>query len=228
MKAILLSVEKNDFNFNNQLQTWEKQGFNLLRALNMNEAIELSCKNNLTAVGINADNINYLPQLTILRDCINIPIYVMTSNFSYDECFKVVEAGADVYMQWNELGAISLQMFNLFKRVFKSKYKEKAPDIVGNADITIYPEYRRVFVNDTEINLRKKEFNILCYLTVNKDKVLTFEQIILNVWGEEYGTEEHRLLWNQMSNLKKKLSDVSDKYEYIESIKGVGYKFKSN
>ncbi len=75
----------------------------------------------------------------------------MTSNFSYDECFKAVESGADVYMQWNELGAISLQMFNLFN-----------------------------------------------------------------------------LLWNQMSNLKKKISDVSDKYEYIESIKGVGYKFKSN
>ena len=96
MKAFLLSVEKNDFNFSNQLKTWEKQGFNLLRALNMNKAIELSCKNNLTAVGINADNINYLPQLTILRDCISIPIYVMTSNFSYDECFKAVESGADV------------------------------------------------------------------------------------------------------------------------------------
>ena len=66
MKAILLSVEKNDFNFNNQLQMWEKQGFNLLRALNMNEAIELSCKNNLTAVGINADNTEGLYKYTYL------------------------------------------------------------------------------------------------------------------------------------------------------------------
>jgi len=168
MKTILLSVEKDDFNFNNQLQTWEKQGFNLLQALNMNEAIELSCKTNLTAIGINADNVNYLPRLTILRDCINIPIYVMTSNFSSDECFKAVKSEADVYMQWNELGAISLQMFNLFKRIFKSKYKKNIPNVIGNADITIYTEYRRVFVNDTEINLRKKEFDILCYLTVNK------------------------------------------------------------
>ena len=119
-----------------------------------------------------------------------------------------------LYMQWNELGAISLQMFNLFKRVFKNKCKEKAPDIVGNADITIYPEYRRVFVNDTEINLRRKEFDILYYLTVNKGKVLTFEQIILNVWGEEYGTEEHRLLWNQMSNLLLQVRKIYNKSKF--------------
>jgi len=149
MKAILLSIEKENFNLDDDLKMWKKQGFDLLGTLNVNETTKLSCEDGLITVGI-------------------------------------------------------------------------------NADINIYPEYRQVFIGDTEILLRKKEFDILYYLAVNKNKVLTFEQIILKVWGEEYYIGNHHAVWNQISNLKKKIADVSDKCDYIECVKGVGYKLKSN
>ncbi len=146
MKAILLFIEKENFNLDDNLELLKRQGLDLLGTLNVKEKTKFCYEDNLIGLGI-------------------------------------------------------------------------------NANMNIYPEYRKVFINNTEINLRKKEFDILYYLAMNKGRVLTFEQIISNVWGEEYGTKEHRLLWNQMSNLKKKISVVSGKCEYIESIKGVGYKF---
>jgi len=226
MKEILLSVERDDFNFGTLLRAWEKQGFNLLRASNMNEAIKLARKTNLIAVIINADNINYLPQLAILRDCINILIYIMTSNFSSAECIESFKLGADVYTQWCNLETAALQMFVLYKRISQNNVKEINFRFIENGGIYIYPDYRKVFLNDNEINLRKKEFDILYYLVNNKGKVITFEQIYSQIWGEEYSIKEHHLLWNQVSNLRKKISDVSGGREYIECIKGVGYRFK--
>ncbi len=149
MKALLLSIEKENFNLDDNLELLKKQGLDLLGSLNIKERTKLYYKDNLIGVGI-------------------------------------------------------------------------------NADINIYPEYRQVFVNDTEIYLRKKEFDILYYLAVNKNKVLSFEQIISTVWGEEYCIGGHHAIWNQISNLKKKIADVSGKCDYIECIKGVGYKLKSN
>ncbi len=149
MKALLLSVEDENFNLNDNLELLKKQGLDLLGTLNVNEKTKFCYKGNLIGVGI-------------------------------------------------------------------------------TADMDIYPEYRKVVINNTEIDLRKKEFDILYYLALNKGRVLTFEQIILNVWGEEYCKDEHYLLWNQIKNLRKKITDVSGKCEYIECIKVVEYKFNSN
>ncbi len=149
MKALLFSVEKENFNLDDNLELLKNQGLDLLGTLNVKEKNILRCEDNLIGIGI-------------------------------------------------------------------------------NADMNIYPEYRKVIINNIEIDLRKKEFDILYYLAINKGRVLTFPQIISNVWGEEYCKNDHYLLWNQIKNLRKKIVDVSDKCEYIKCIKGVGYKFKSN
>jgi len=149
MKALILSIEKENFNIDDNLELLKNQGLDFLGTLNVKEKTKLCCEDNLMGIGI-------------------------------------------------------------------------------NADMNIYPEYRKVVINNTEIDLRKKEFDILYYLAINKGRVLTFAQIISSVWGEEYCKNDHYLLWNQIKNLRKKITDVFGKCEYIECIKGVGYKFKSN
>ena len=69
-----------------------------------------------------------------------------------------------------------------------------------------------------------KEFDALHLLITNRKRVMTFETISCQVWGEEYIGVSVKAIHNLMSRLRQKLQIKPD--EYIVSIRGVGYKFE--
>ncbi len=86
-------------------------------------------------------------------------------------------------------------------------------------------ELRKVCVGDTEIDLTVKEFDALYLLISNRNRILTFETLACQIWGEEYIDITTKTIHNLMSRVRHKLQVSSDTRNYIVCVRGVGYKF---
>lgn len=96
---------------------------------------------------------------------------------------------------------------------------------IQEGDLYFCLEERKVCVCGQEIALTVKEFDALHLLLINRKRVLTFEMIAYQVWGEEYIDVTQRAIHNLFSRLRQKLQVTPDSPGYIVSVRGVGYKF---
>ncbi len=86
-------------------------------------------------------------------------------------------------------------------------------------------ELRKVCVGDTEIELTVKEFDALYLLISNRNRILTFETLACQIWGEEYIDITAKTIHNLMSRVRHKFQVSPDSHNYIVCVRGVGYKF---
>ena len=84
----------------------------------------------------------------------------------------------------------------------------------------------RVYISGQEINLTRTEYRILSYLVTNAGRVITPDQILGKVWGEEYFGDNH-IVQVSMARLRKSLSDSGRTPRYIETRMGIGYMMKA-
>ena len=96
---------------------------------------------------------------------------------------------------------------------------------IQEGDLYFCLEERTVRVCGQEIALTVKEFDALHLLLINRKRVLTFEMIAYQVWGEEYIDVTQRAIHNLFSRLRQRLQVTPDSPGYIISVRGVGYKF---
>ena len=94
-------------------------------------------------------------------------------------------------------------------------------------DLYFCPEERRVCVKGQSVELTAKEFDALHFLITNQRRVMTFETIAYQVWGEEYIDITPKTIHNLMSRLRQKLQVDPSGPEYVKSVRGVGYKFEA-
>jgi two-component system KDP operon response regulator KdpE len=81
---------------------------------------------------------------------------------------------------------------------------------------------RRVTVNNKELKLTSTEYKMLSYMSLNAGRVVTPDQLLNKVWGEEYVGAAHLLQVN-IARLRKKLGDDAKKPSYILTRPGIGY-----
>jgi two-component system alkaline phosphatase synthesis response regulator PhoP len=89
-------------------------------------------------------------------------------------------------------------------------------------EMLIHPGKRQVFIDGAEVELTRTEFDLLHFLAKRKGWVFTRNQMIDAVQGEDYPVTD-RSVDVQIVGLRKKLGTAGD---YIETIRGVGYKFR--
>ena len=91
--------------------------------------------------------------------------------------------------------------------------------------LSIDIEKHEVLIHGKRIKLTPVEFRLLVYLARNASKLLTFEKILVNVWGNEYrGSMEHVHVY--ISHLRKKVEEDARNPRYIMTIHGMGYIFE--
>ena len=91
--------------------------------------------------------------------------------------------------------------------------------------LNIDMEKHVALINGKRIKLTPVEFRLLVYLARNAGKLLTFEKILVNVWGNEYrGSMEHVHVY--ISHLRKKVEEDAKNPRYIMTIHGMGYIFE--
>lgn len=91
--------------------------------------------------------------------------------------------------------------------------------------LSIDIEKHEVLIKGKRVKLTPVEFRLLAYLARNAGKLLTFEKILVNVWGNEYrGSMEHVHVY--ISHLRKKVEEDAKNPRYIMTIHGMGYIFE--
>jgi len=164
-----------------------------------------------------------LPEMNGLEVCTEFrkkntttPIIFLTAKDTIQETIAGLKAGANDYIK---------KPFNFEELLERIKVQLRTVETdVPNlklGPIEINKKTYQVFNNGTEVFLTQKEFSLLEYLIVNKDKVCTRNQIIEDVWNIhfEYDTGVIDVFIN---SLRKKLNLKKDE-DYIKTIRGVGY-----
>ncbi|BDU51257.1 response regulator transcription factor [Haliovirga abyssi] len=145
-------------------------------------------------------------------------VILLTQKISDNDVIKGFEIGADDYVR---------KPFNveeLFLRAIRlvGDRTVNSKDIIKYRNIIVYKNKKIVKVNDKEIKLTKKEFELLLYFIINKGIVLSKDKIYFNVW-QDYLDSNNKTFDMCLSRLKKKIEPLKDN---LENIKGMGYKLK--
>lgn len=156
----------------------------------------------------------------IRKNEIDTPVLILTAKEELDDKVKAFTLGANDYL------TKPFYMEELIARVYailRTKGKLKENNKLKFNDLYLDTNKRKVFINDNEIELQNKQFNLLEYFLLNKGVILLKEQIYDRIWGiESDATIE--IVEVYISNLRKKLSPYG--YEkYIKTKRKVGYIF---
>jgi DNA-binding response OmpR family regulator len=161
-----------------------------------------------------------------IRQVSDVPIVMLTALNKEQDILRGLEAGADDFLSkpFNadiliaRAWAVLRRSDHQDGKVTAFKYND------GNLSIDI--ESHHVLIKGKRINLTGVEFRLLVYLARNAGKVLTFNQILSAVWGDQYrGSVEYVHIY--ISHLRRKLGDNTKSPNYFLTIHGVGYIFES-
>ncbi|KAF0142570.1 MAG: DNA-binding response regulator [Stygiobacter sp.] len=154
----------------------------------------------------------------------NTPIIFLTAKTSEADEIKGLSLGANDFIQ----KPIAINKIIARVKANLRTYHERNESLLRSGELSVGPieisrEKYSVLVDKKPIELARKEFEILFLLASNPGKVFNREKILNEVWGNEVFVVE-RTVDVHLLNIRKKL----EKYAYlIETIKGVGYRFKS-
>ena len=99
-------------------------------------------------------------------------------------------------------------------------------DLLIFNEIEIDVSAKEVKVNNIEVYLTKKEFDILLYFITNKSKVISKSAAAVHIWGEDADmADSFDFIYTHIKNIRKKLTDAGAR-DYFHSVYGIGYKFQ--
>ena len=104
-----------------------------------------------------------------------------------------------------------------------NKIIEQEQRVISIGDLTIFPVQRKVLKRNREINLTNLEFRILYVLALHQGITLSKEKIYNYVWNGEYLQDDSNIT-SHVRRLRKKIEDNPSQPEYIQTVRGVGYK----
>jgi DNA-binding response OmpR family regulator len=96
--------------------------------------------------------------------------------------------------------------------------------VVG--DVTVRPDEGRAFKDDVELALTKTEFQLLCHLAGNQNRVWTRDQLLEQVWGYTY-SGDGRLVDTHIARLRAKIENDPALPRLIQTVRGIGYRMTS-
>lgn len=153
-----------------------------------------------------------------IREKSEVPIIMLTA--LGDEKHEVLglKKGADDYIG----KPFSYEIFVARLNNIVKKVKKRFSDEIAVGNLRIYQRTHKVVIDDEEIKLNPKEYNLLLYLVGNANTVLSREQILDKVWGYNFDGDI-RTIDTHIKTLRAKLSEQGD---WIKTIRGSGYMFE--
>ena len=162
-----------------------------------------------------------------IREFSNMPIIMLTAKTEDMDKILGLEYGADDYIAkpFNilEVKARIKAIMRRSKRTEKEKDKKKE---IISGDLKIDTEGRRVYIQEKEINLTAKEFDLLELLMVNPNKVYSRESLLELVWGKDYPGDV-RTVDVHIRRLREKIETNPSEPTYVHTKWGVGYYFEN-
>lgn len=160
-----------------------------------------------------------------IREFSNVPIIMLTAKGDDMDKILGLEYGADDYITkpFNIL-EVKARIKAIVRRSGKNVHKEEKK-VIDKGELHIDIDARRVVIEEKEINLTAKEFDVLELLVMNPNKVYSREKLLSIVWGYEYPGDV-RTVDVHIRRLREKIEKNPSEPKYVYTKWGVGYFFK--
>lgn len=201
----------------------EKEGYKVIRAMDGEEAIEKVKKTKPELILLDI----MMPQLDGIETCRrirNLPgmdsVYIVFLTARSEEYSELAgfDAGADDYISKPIKPRVLMRRLKAIMRRDLSGDEEN--DVLRIHDLEIDRDEYLVRKGDQTLTLPRKEFELLYFLASKPGKVFRREKLLEKIWGDVFVVD--RTIDVHIRKLREKIGD-----EYIQTIKGVGYKFLS-
>lgn len=205
----------------------KKEGYEVLRSTNGEDALKVveRIKPDMVILDImmpKMDGIETCRRMRQLPGAEQIAIVFLTARSEEYSELAGFNVGADDYITKPiKPRALMSRIKAILRRNAGGGDEEDIPNILCVHDLEILKDEYIVRKNGVEITLPRKEFDLLCFLATRPGKVYRREELLERVWQDVYVVD--RTIDVHVRKLREKLGE-----DYIQTIKGVGYKFLSD
>ena len=158
-----------------------------------------------------------------IREFSSVPIIMLTAKGEDMDKILGLEYGADDYITkpFNIL-EVKARIKAIMRRTSPERAPQVQSSVIEKGDIKLDCDSRRLFINDNEINLTAREFELLEILIKNENKVYSRESLLKIVWGEDYPGDV-RTVDVHVRRLREKIEANPSEPKYVHTKWGVGY-----
>ncbi len=162
-----------------------------------------------------------------VRDIKNTPILMVSARKEDIDKIRGLGLGADDYITKpfspSELVARVTAHISRYERLVGSN--EKKSRTINVRNLVIDKDSRKVWVEDQEATFTCKEFELLVFMAENPNRVFSREDLFDNIWGMD-ALGDISTVTVHIKKIREKIEMDSSKPQYIETIWGIGYRFK--
>ena len=226
MKRILI-IEDDKSISELQKDYLEMSGYEVVCAFDGNSGFEYIKNENFDLIILDL----MLPErhgFDILRDISDskqIPVLIVSAKS--DEAYKIrgLNLGADDYITKPfSMGELVARVNSHIKTYEKFKNSSKKKLIIVGA-LSVDKQDRRVYIDDNEVFLTQKEFDLLLFLAENPNRVFSKEHLYERVWGYD-SLSDASTITVHVARIREKIEINPEGRQYIETVWGAGYRFK--
>lgn len=230
MKNTILVVD-DEAEIRNLLEIYlSNEGYEVIKASNGEEAIEIvnSKYIKLIVLDVMMPKMDGIETCKRIREKMNIPILMLSAKSEDMDKIQGIMTGADDYITkpFNPL-ELTVRVKALLRRAyyFNNREDNSKDNIITIESLKIDKCKHIVSVDDNEIQLTSREFDILYLLASNRGKVFSTEEIFSKVWKEQYYQSNNTVMVH-MSRIRDKIEKHMNGSKVIHTVWGVGYKIE--
>ncbi len=162
-----------------------------------------------------------------VRDKYEIPVLVVSAKSEDIDKIRGLDYGADDYLTKPFSPAeLAARIKSHIRRYERLKGNATANEIINHKGLEINTVSHKVLVNDKEVQLTTKEYELLLFLASNPNIVFTKEHLFDAVWGNDYYGDSATVPVH-IQKVRKKIEKDPANPEFIETLWGTGYRFNS-
>lgn len=180
-------------------------------------------KVDLILLDINLVNSSGFDLCKTIRLDYDTPIFFVSARISPDDMLIALNIGGDDYI--TKPYELNVLLAKIKARLKREESKNESPSLIIIDNIKIDYVKMKVYKEDIDLELKPKEFKLLTFFVANKNKAVTKDEIINNVWGDSFITDG--ALNVQISRLREKIEKNPDNPFYIKTVWGQGYIFEA-
>ena len=163
--------------------------------------------------------------LRMMRAVSAVPVVVVTAHDDEQEIIRVLDAGADDYVvKPFGVGQIEARIRAVLRRGGQRDGRDgKASGPLTAGGLRLDPDAHEATLDGMPLDLSRREFDLLHYLTLHAGQVVTRRDLLTHVWQMPYGGAD-KTVDVHVSWLRRKLGETAQRPRYLHTVRGVGIK----
>lgn len=224
MSARILVVDDEPLYVRLLEETLKIEGYTVYSASNGYDAVEATSKHNpdLVVMDVMMPGMDGFSACQKIRTFSNVPIIMLTSKAAESDRVMGLDLGADDYVVKPFLGEEFLARVRAALRRGDTGRGKPTAEVFHHGNLQIDFARAEVLKDNKVVFLSATEYRLLLHLAHNQGKVLTSEDLLKSVWGDEY-RDDKEILWVSISRLRQKLEDDPKQPVHIVTRSGLGY-----